>query len=56
MIQYQVIADPQIFGVFVGDILQRDGFVPYEDITSNLGAYVAVDLVENNPQLFQLVS
>lgn len=56
MPQYQVIADPGIPGVNIGDIFQQPSVtVPYQDLNTPT-IYVSADIVENNPTLFQLVS
>jgi len=56
MPQYQVVGDPGIPGVSIGDILQQpQEDVPYQDLNSPT-IYIAADFVENNPDLFQLVS
>lgn len=54
MPQYIVISDPQIDGVSIGDILDSTGNYPYID-ESNGDVYISRDLVENSPDLFQLI-
>lgn len=53
MLQYQVIANPGIDGISIGDVMQQVLDMPYQNL-NNPGAWVASDIVENNPQWFQL--
>jgi len=55
MPEYQVIADPSIDGVSVGDILQKQEGLPYQDL-NNPDVYISTDIVENTPEFFQVIS
>lgn len=50
--QYEVLSDPGLDGINVGDVLSNEAGEPYQNL-NNLHVYVAADLVENTPDCFQ---